>query len=381
MPLPEQFALHGDHEGSDALDRTTHTAVQSARALIRQFDSDSMVQYLIDAVQLLRGAVEREPYPGADPELWAEYARCVLRLWEFQGGGDLLREAEHAAELAAEQPGAIHERAVLAKVLHAAADDRRRRGDRRGALELLRRADREYTVACAAPGLDPAEALRLTLERVRALEAQWRLGGDSALLQSAAGMLEAFGDIWPDQQNRPAALPLAHGRTLLELARATADTEQSKVYAGQAARSLRTAFGAGGGRHTLGTGVRILLDLVDALLASGDEPDEAATLIDQALETVREQRQRAALQTRAGRVRVARYEQWDAPDELVAAAEWFARASAVSRVIPRPMRICSPNGAGRCCGAPNCRTEAGISARRCGCCATAARRPRPAACT
>ncbi|MFF1967850.1 SAV_2336 N-terminal domain-related protein [Streptomyces sp. NPDC058232] len=332
MPLPEQFALHGDHEGSDALDRTTHTAVQSARALIRQFDSDSMVQYLIDAVQLLRGAVEREPYPGADPELWAEYARCVLRLWEFQGGGDLLREAEHAAELAAEQPGAIHERAVLAKVLHAAADDRRRRGDRRGALELLRRADREYTVACAAPGLDPAEALRLTLERVRALEAQWRLGGDSALLQSAAGMLEAFGDIWPDQQNRPAALPLAHGRTLLELARATADTEQSKVYAGQAARSLRTAFGADGDRHTVATEVRILLDLVDALLASGDEPDEAATLIDQALETVREQRQRAALQIRAGRVRVARYEQWDAPDELVAAAEWFARAS---RGFPR----------------------------------------------
>ncbi|MET4641975.1 tetratricopeptide (TPR) repeat protein [Streptomyces atratus] len=332
MPLPEQFALHGDHEGSDALDRTTHTAVQSARALIRQFDSDSMVQYLIDAVQLLRGAVEREPYPGADPELWAEYARCVLRLWEFQGGGDLLREAEHAAELAAEQPGAIHERAVLAKVLHAAADDRRRRGDRRGALELLRRADREYTVACAAPGLDPAEALRLTLERVRALEAQWRLGGDSALLQSAAGMLEAFGDIWPDQQNRPGALPLAHGRTLLELARATADTEQSKVYAGQAARSLRTAFGADGDRHTVATEVRILLDLVDALLASGDEPDEAATLIDQALETVREQRQRAALQTRAGRVCVARYEQWDAPDELVAAAEWFARAS---RGFPR----------------------------------------------
>ncbi|MET7496824.1 SAV_2336 N-terminal domain-related protein [Streptomyces sp900116325] len=327
MPLPEQFALYGDHAGSDALDRTTHAAVQSAHALLRQFDSDTMVQYLIDAVQLLRGAVEREPYPGADPELWAEYARCVLRLWEVQGGGDLLREAEHAAELAAEQPGATHERAVLAKVLHAAADDRRRRGDRRGALELLRRADREYTVACAAPGLDPAEALRLTLERVRALEAQWRLGGDSSLLQSAAGMLEAFGDIWPDQGNRPAALPLAHGRTLLKLARATADTEQSRVYAGQAVRSLRTALGAGGGRHTVGTEVRVLLDLVDALLASGDEPDEAAALVEQALETVREQRQRAALQTRAGRVHVARYEQWDAPDELVAAAEWFARAS------------------------------------------------------
>ncbi|MEW2485264.1 SAV_2336 N-terminal domain-related protein [Streptomyces sp. NPDC048411] len=335
MPLPEQFAPYGDRGGHDAPGRTTHTAVESARALLRQFDSDSMVQYLIDAVQLLRGATERERYPGADPELWAEYARCVLRLWEVQGGDDLLREAENAAERAAAHPGAVRERAVLAKVLHAAADDRRRRGDRRGALTLLRRADREYTVACAAPGLDPGEALRLTLERVRALEAQWRLGGDSALLQAAAGMLEAFADVWPDQENRPATLPLAHGRALLKLAGATADTEQARVYAEQAARSLRTAFGAGGGRHTLGTEVRILLDLVDALLASGGEPDEAAALIDQALVTVREQRQRAALQTRAGRVRVARYEQLDAPDELVAAAEWFARAS---RGVPRDSR-------------------------------------------
>ncbi|WP_329160872.1 SAV_2336 family protein [Streptomyces sp. NBC_01717] len=332
MPLPEQFALYSDRGGRDAPGRTTHTAVGSARALLRQFDSDSMVQYLIDAVQLLRGATERERYPGADPELWAEYARCVLRLWEVQGGDDLLSEAQNAAERAAAHPGAVRERAVLAKVLHAAADDRRRRGDRRGALALLRRADREYTVACAAPGLDPGEALRLTLERVRALEAQWRLGGDSALLQAAAGMLEAFADVWPDQENRPATLPLAHGRTLLKLAGATVDTEQARVYAEQAARSLRTAFGAGGGRHTLGTEVRILLDLVDALLAAGGEPDEAATLIDQALETVREQRQRAALQTRAGRVRVARYEQLDEPGELVAAAEWFARAS---RGVPR----------------------------------------------
>ncbi|MET8510877.1 SAV_2336 N-terminal domain-related protein [Streptomyces sp. NPDC005077] len=332
MPLPEQFALYSDRGGRDAPGRTTHTAVESARALLRQFDSDSMVQYLIDAVQLLRGATERERYPGADPELWAEYARCVLRLWEVQGGDDLLREAQNAAERAAAHPGAVRERAVLAKVLHAAADDRRRHGDRHGALALLRRADREYTVACAAPGLDPGEALRLTLERVRALEAQWRLGGDSALLQAAAGMLEAFADVWPDQENRPATLPLAHGRTLLKLAGATVDTEQARVYAEQAARSLRTAFGVGGGRQTLGTEVRILLDLVDALLAAGGEPDEAATLIDQALETVREQRQRAALQTRAGRVRVARYEQLDAPDELVAAAGWFARAS---RGIPR----------------------------------------------
>ncbi|MBO0918520.1 hypothetical protein J1C73_30730, partial [Streptomyces laculatispora] len=312
----------------------TTTAVERARELVRQFEADTMVQRLIDAVQLLRGAAENGPRQTVDPGLWAEYARCVLRLWEVQGGAELLREAEHAAERAAAVPGAVRERAVLAKVLHAAADDRRRRGDRRGALELLRRADREYTAACAAPGLAPAEALRLTLERVRALEAQWRLDGDSALLQSACGMLEAFADSWPDQENRPAALPLQHGRTLLKLAGATEDTERSREFARQAARSLRTAF-AQGGRHTMGTEVRIVLDLVDALLASGEEPDEAAVLTGQALETVREQRQRAQLQTRAGRVRVARYDHTGDPDELVSAADWFARAA---RGIPRDSR-------------------------------------------
>jgi hypothetical protein len=148
-------------------------------------------------------------------------------------------------------------------------------------------------------------------------------------------MLEAFADVWPDQENRPTTLPLAHGRTLLKLAGATADTEQSRVYAGQAARSLRTAFEQGGGRHTLGTEVRILLDLVDALLGSGQEPDEAATLIQQALATVREQRLRASLQIRAGRVGVARYEHTGEPDELVDAADWFARAA---RGVPRDSR-------------------------------------------
>ncbi|MET9476250.1 SAV_2336 N-terminal domain-related protein [Streptomyces sp. NPDC002922] len=335
MPLPEQFALYGDRRGRDATDRTTHTAVESARALLRHFDADSMVQYLIDAVQLLRGATEREEPPGADPELWAEYARCVLRLWEVQGGSELLREAEHAAELAAGRPGAVRERAVLAKVLHAAADDRRRRGDRRGALSLLRRADAEYTVACAAPGLDPAEALRLTLERVRAMEAQWRLSGDSSLLQGAVGMLEAFADVWPDQENRPVSLPLAHGRTLLHLARATADPEQSRLYAGQGARSLRKVLAGEGGAQTAGTQTRILLDLVDALLASGTEPDEAATLVEQALATVRDQRTRALLQIRAGRICAARYERTGDADELGRAAEWFGRAA---RGVPRDSR-------------------------------------------
>jgi hypothetical protein len=332
MPLPEQFVIETDQDGYRSPAQTPNAAVESARVLVRHFESDSMVQYLIDAVQLLRGATEREERPGADPELWAEYSRCVLRLWEVQGDAELLREAEYAAERAAAHPGAARERAVLAKVLHAAVDDRRRRGDRRGALELLRRADREYTAACSDPGLEPAEALRLTLERVRALEAHWRLDGDTALLQAAYGMLEAFADVWPDQENRPVALPLAHGRILLKLAGATVDTEQSRMYAGQAARSLRTAFEQGDGRHTLGTEVRVLLDLVDALLASGEEPDEAGVLIEQALETVREQRLRALLQTRAARVRVARYEHTGNPNELVEAADWFARAA---RGVPR----------------------------------------------
>ncbi|MGW2182426.1 SAV_2336 N-terminal domain-related protein [Streptomyces sp. NPDC001732] len=332
MPLPEQFVTQQGRDDSRSAARTPNAAVANAQNLLRKFESDRMVQYLIDAVQLLRGAAEREEEGrGAEPGLWAEYSRCVLRLWEVQGDAELLREAEYAAERAAEHPGSVRERAVLAKVLHAAAEDRRRRGDRRGAVELLRRADREYTAACAAPALEPAEALRLTLERVRALEAQWRLDGDTALLQAACGMLEAFADVWPDQENRPAALPPAHGRTLLKLAGATADVEQARVYAGQAARSLRTAFEQGG-RHTLGTEVRILLDLVDALLGSGEEPDEAAALIEQALATVRDQRLLASLRIRAGRVRAARYEHTGEPDELVAAADWFARAA---RGVPR----------------------------------------------
>ncbi|MFE3639444.1 SAV_2336 N-terminal domain-related protein [Streptomyces sp. NPDC059169] len=329
MPLPEQFVPYGP-VGPPAAGRRRDAAVEHARSLLRQFDSDRMVQYLMDAVQLLRGATEREQRAGSDPELWAEFARCLLRLWEVQGGGELLQEAERAAERACAHPGAVRERAVLAKVLHAAAEDLRRRGDRRGALELLRRADREYTAACAAPGLDPEEALRLTLERVRALEAQWCLGGDSALLQGAVGMLEAFADVWPDRQNRPVSLPLAHGRTLLRLSGATTDPDQSRVYAGQAARSLRTAFAAGGG-HTLGTQTRTLLDLVDALLLSG-EAEEAGALVEQALQTAGEPRLRASLQTRAGRVGVRRYERSGDPDLLVQAAHWFSLAA---RGVPR----------------------------------------------
>ncbi|MGW3911085.1 SAV_2336 N-terminal domain-related protein [Streptomyces sp. NPDC005070] len=338
MPLPEHFASYAPTRGPDGPPgrRPTHPAVLRARSLAGQFGSDRMVQDLIDAVQLLRGATEHEVLPGADPELWAEYANCVLLLWEVQGGADLLREAEAAAERAVAHPRALRERAVLARVLHAAATDRRRRGDRRGALDLLQRADREYAVACAAPDLDAAEALRLTLERVRALEAQWRLGGDSALLQGAVGMLEAFADAWPDRRSRPSGLPLAHGRVLLRLSGATADHEQARLYAEQGARSLRAALETGPEDPPAPDGassrVRILLDLADALLRSGGALDDARDHVEEALALTRDQGLRSALLVRAGRVHVARYADTGDPRELQDAAARFEQAS---RGVPR----------------------------------------------
>ncbi|MFD9434027.1 SAV_2336 N-terminal domain-related protein [Streptomyces sp. NPDC060002] len=330
MPLPEQFESPGSRTGpGQPADRPTHQAVRRARALIERFDSEGMIQDAIDAVQLLRGATERER-AAADPELWAEYAHCTLRLWEVQGGDDLLQEAEAAAERATAHPRRLHERAVLARVLHAGATDRRRRGDRAGALDLLRRADREYAVACAAPGLDENEALKLTLERVRALEAQWRLGGDSALLQGAVGMLEAFADVWPDRRRRPPELPLEHGRILLRLSGATADPVQSRLYAEQGAQSLRNALDAGAEPYTAESArarVRILLDLVDALLRAGGPLDDAQARVDEALALVREQGRRASLLARAGRIAVARYAESGQPAELEAAADRFAQAA------------------------------------------------------
>ncbi|WP_406006797.1 SAV_2336 family protein [Streptomyces sp. NBC_00637] len=330
MPLPEQFESPASRIGpGEPVDRPTHQAVRRARALIERFDSEGMIQDVIDAVQLLRGATERER-AGADPELWAEYAHCTLRLWEVQGGDDLLQEAEAAAERATAHPRRLRERAVLARVLHAGATDRRRRGDRTGALDLLRRADREYAVACAAPGLDESEALRLTLERVRALEAQWRLGGDSALLQGAVGMLEAFADVWPDRRLRPPELPLEHGRILLRLSGTTADPVQARLYAEQGAQSLRTALDTGGEPYTAESArarVRILLDLVDALLQAGGPLDDAQARVDEALSLVREQGRRASLLARAGRIAVARYAESGEPAELEAAADRFAQAA------------------------------------------------------
>ncbi|MFD5284559.1 SAV_2336 N-terminal domain-related protein [Streptomyces rubrogriseus] len=331
MPLPEQFATYDSRTGPQVTaERPTHRAVVRARALLARFDGEGMVQDVIDAVQLLRGATEQEQPPGADPELWGEYARCTLRLWEVQGGAALLRQATRAAERAAASPHALRERAVLARVLHAAATDARRRGDRSGALDLLRRADREYAVACAAPGLDEGEALRLTLERVASLETQWRLGGDSALLQSAVGMLEAFADAWPDRGDRPSGLLLAHGRTLLRLSEVTADPVQVRLYAEQSARSLRRGLVSGPAPDTnesVRDRVRVLIDLVDALLSAGGPLDEAQARTDEALGRVREQGQRAALLVRAGRVAVARYAESGEPPELHRAADRFAQAA------------------------------------------------------
>ncbi|WP_333740234.1 SAV_2336 N-terminal domain-related protein [Streptomyces sp. IBSBF 2806] len=368
MPLPEQFESHGVRSGpgQDA-DRPTHQAVRRARTLIERFDAEGMIQDVIDAVQLLRGATGHERPVGADPELWAEYAHCTLRLWEVQGGDDLLQEAEAAAERAASHPRRLHERAVLARVLHAAATDRRRRGDPTGALDLLRRADREYAVACAAPGLDENQALKLTLERVRALEAQWRLGGDSALLQGAVGMLEAFADVWPDRRQRPPELPLEHGRILLRLSGATADPGQARLYAEQGAQSLRNALDTGAEPYDAESArarVRILLDLVDALLQAGGPLRDAQARVDEALALVREQGQRAALLARAGRIAVARYAESGEPGELETAADRFEQAAQrMSRDAPAHADVLAEWGEAllRLAGLPYARAQGMLS--------------------
>ncbi|MEW2544847.1 SAV_2336 N-terminal domain-related protein [Streptomyces sp. NPDC047002] len=345
MPLPGRFIAEGDEP------RPAPDAVHTAWSLVREYEADGMMQHLLDAVQLLRGAVAADARPGgraeahradaADAteegrtEVRTTLASCLLRLWEVQGGPGLLKEAEDAARWAVDHSGGARGRAVLAAILHAAADDLQRRGDERGALDLLQRADREYTAACASPGMEPGDALRLTLERVRALETQWRLGHDTALLQSAVGMLEAFSDAWPDQRSRPAALPLALGRTLLRLSGATEDTEQAQLYAKQAARSLRSALGEQSGAHqTGGTQAGTVLDLADALLASGDALDDGLTLVGRALGIVRDDRLSAQLRLREARLRLARYraDEDGGPGELQEAIRAFAFAA---RGVPR----------------------------------------------
>ncbi|MFD3584869.1 SAV_2336 N-terminal domain-related protein [Streptomyces sp. NPDC058683] len=343
MPLPEQFRPYGGDTAVRPGERLTRRAVDRARALLARFDAEGMVQDLIDAVRLLRGVTEHADPVAADSELWAEYANCTLRLWEVQGGVDLLREAEEAAERAVAQPHAQRERVILARVLYAAATDRRRRGDRARALDLLLQAEQEYAVACAAPGIDEREALRLTLERVGALEARWSLGGDSGLLQSAVGMLEAFSDAWPDRRPGSPELSLAHGRVLLRLSDATTDPEQARGHAERSARSLRTAVesdldsGADPGTAPAPSPerVRVLLYLVDALLKSLGDLDEAQQCVERGLALTRERSMRADLLVRAGRIRTARYAESGESQELRAAAECFAQAAAgMPRDVP-----------------------------------------------
>ncbi|MEV6007780.1 SAV_2336 N-terminal domain-related protein [Streptomyces sp. NPDC051976] len=327
MPLPENGAPAHGPVGLPS------TAVQRARALVARFTEEGMVQNLLDAVQLLRRAASEERVRGSDPDLWSELAQNLITLWRLRGGAALLREAQEAAETAAAHPGSVPARAVRARVFQAAADERAALGDNRGALELLRRADREFSAVCAAPGLDPEEVLGVTLERVQVLEDQWQLSGDAGLLQETVGMLEAFSDAWPLADARPSGLPLAHGRALLRLAGAAREREREQVYAQQAARSFASGLDSLE-REEAAPESRIaaLLSLVDAHLLAGGRLAQAQRLVDRALGETRDRLLRAAILIRAGRIRVARHTAGGPAGELEAAAGRFAEAC---RLTPR----------------------------------------------
>ncbi|WDV31359.1 SAV_2336 N-terminal domain-related protein [Streptomyces sp. AD16] len=377
---------------SPAPDGADHPVLAAAATLTRRYEEEGMVQYLMDAVQLLRGAAENSQGPPRSA-LWARYAREVLRLWRVQGGRDLLTAAREAAERATAEDagGRTGHRDILAATLHATAEDRRRRGDRHEALDLLRRADREYAVACAAPGLGPDQALRLTLARVRALETQWRLGGDSSLLQAAVGMLEAFTDIWPDQHRRPATLALAHGRTLLRLAgsgppatRPAPTPGRRPAPCGPSSRPRRPAPAPGrwippSARRPSSTSPTPCCAPDPSTTrrpptASGrpsapprPRPPAAAPPCSPG----------PAASTPPGTRRAATRPNWSAPPP------GSRRPPPASRATPPPTRRCSRNGARRCCGAPCSATAPARSGwsgwwRRSGCCAAAVPRPRAA---
>ncbi|MGW5350142.1 SAV_2336 N-terminal domain-related protein [Streptomyces sp. NPDC004031] len=330
---------------------TGAAALEEARELVAAFLSEDMVQNLIDAVALLRTATRQERGHATDPELWAEFAEQLIRLWRLRRSPELLREAQEAAKIAVSHPGSVRAREVLAWVLRACADDRTAVGDIRGALEHLRRADRELTALCAVPGLEAGGVLRATLERVQVLESQWELSGDTALLEETVGMLDAFADAWPPTEARPSALATARGRALLRLSGTTPDTERRQLYAQQAAASFTGALeeleragsaapsgaaGGTGGAPGAGAGaeriVRALLELVDALLAAGGRLPEAQRHVDRALGLTRDRLQRAEIFARAGRIRAARYTEGGPPGELEAAAGRFAEAC---RLTPR----------------------------------------------
>ncbi len=328
MPLPEDAARI-----PHAPQQPPSTIVRRARELAARFEAEGMVQNLLDAVQLLRRAVAQERPRWVEPELWGELAEQLLRLWRLRGGTDLLSEAQEAADAAAAGNTSVPARAVRARVLQAAAEDRAAVGDDRGALELLRRADREFTAVRAASGLDLDTVLEATLERVRVLEDQWTITADAGLLQETVGMLEAFADSWPATRPRPSGLYLAHGRALLRLAGAARGREHERVLADQAARSFTSGVDALE-REEAAPEVLIdaLLSLVDAQLLTGGRLPAAQRLVDQALGQTRDRLVRASILVRAGRIRVARHAEGGPPGELEAAAGRFAEAC---RLTPR----------------------------------------------
>lgn len=327
IPLTDVAEQIGDTAAAGA--PRSEAALERARVLVGRFESDGMVQSLLDAVQLLRRAAAAGLPTEADPGLWSELAGNLLRLWRLQGGAALLREAQSAAETAAAAPGAVRARAVLARVLHAAASDLRGLGQRQAALELLRRADREFTAAGAAD-LEPDEALGITLQRAEVLEEQWRLSGDTGPLQETIGMLEAFSDGRPwagEDAPQPAGLSLARGRALLMLAGTADDAERSRVHAGQAAESLEYACAALVAEQApIEDRVRVQLLLTDALLLAGDRLEQAGKLVARTLEDVREQSLRAEVLIRSARLWVHRYQTGGPPSDLDWAAERFEEA-------------------------------------------------------
>ncbi|WP_431036725.1 SAV_2336 N-terminal domain-related protein [Streptomyces sp. P6-2-1] len=307
-----------------------HPALGAADGLVAEYERHGMVQSLMDAAQLLRSAVRQQQQPA--PELLATCAATLLRLWRVERGEAMLQEARGHAEAAVAASRAPAHRAVLAQVLAALAEDARRRGARAEGLDLLRAAERQYAAACAAPGLDPAHALRLTLERVGVLESQFRISGDSSLLQSGVGMLEALADARAGEEDEvPALLALAHGRLLLRLAGLAGESAETRARARRAAHSLRTALDLAPPAHdesALRPDDRpaVVLDLVDALLASGPEGlAEAARRLATALPAARG-RHRSELLARTARLHRARYTENADPAELDAAAEHFGQA-------------------------------------------------------
>ena len=332
-PLPERPAAGGVPISTDPFAEPPSVAVDRAQALVARFEADGMVQNLLDAVQLLRRAAAAEPVAEADVRLNVALAQNLLRLWQLQGGAALLREAEDAAAAAVADFGTGTARVTLARVLHAAAGERREAADPRSAPELLRRADREFTAGSGAPGLAMTEVLDIALQRARVLEDLWVLEGDPGLLESTVGMLEALIDAWPPSQDRPSGLALAHGRALLKLAGASQDEGRARVHARQAAASLER------GRDALEREsprpeerIRAVLDLVDALLLAREQLPRADRLLSGVLRDAPGQLLRAALLSRAARLRICGYREGGPVTGLEATADCFAQAC---RSVPR----------------------------------------------